>query len=347
MKPVVYIVYHHRPMCVGLFFRMAFQQAGCLTYSFGPTTEEVYGLEWPGGETIASDVVLDGQRAYDVDEVVGLGQAQGLPPPDLVVGMDQYDFIYLTGSALGKPWKGAYIAVENWNPEQASRWSQRQGFDEYHMIAHVSGSAPLPPTSEFMAFGADPFVHPLLGLKRDIYVCQIGTEYEPRPTNWNTLRAAFDSAPPCGAETYKRSLQETAHTIFGKTPTYTAMAKAYNRSMTAISASNCDFLPMRAPEAFAMGSVLLSDDQPIIRKTFGAPWPEDPAGCWVAHDTTAQDILEKVWMMVDDVNARIGIQIRALAMVAAGHWYYHRAMHVLQRAGIQTVGRMIVSGGGR
>ena len=341
--PVVYVAYHHRPMSVGLFFRMAFQQAGCRVFSMGPVTPDVYGLDWARGELIEPDVVT-GIRPYGSTEILAQAAAARLPMPDLVVMIDQYDQFFLVGNVVeAHPVHGTYVAVENWNAEQRSRYDLRQGWDEYHMISH-SDQAPLPENSEWMLFGADPFVHPFWGLVRDKLTCQIGSTYEPRPQVWNELRRILDEAPNVGTGEYSKALIESQRTIFGKCASYRAMAEAYNRSETALSSSNVDFIPMRAPEAFALGSILLSDDVSSMRRAYGAPWPENQHGIWVAHDRTPQGIIDQISMIKID---REGIRSRALAFVAGGHWYYHRAIQVLKRASLLplSLGRMTVRAG--
>ena len=65
--------------------------------------------------------------------------------------------------------------------------------------------------------------------------------------------------------------------------------------MVTLSASNCDFLPMRVFEAFAMGAILVSDDVPAVRAGCGPPWisPEQP-GLWFAHDGTVDGQIRRV-----------------------------------------------------
>lgn len=330
-------------MCVGLFFRMAFQQAGCRTYSIGPMTRDVYEKDFPARELIEPDVELDEHRGWGIESL--LSRCRNIPRPDLIVMVDQYDQFHLVGEP-SHALPAAYIAVENWNAEQRGRYETRKGWLEYHMIAH-SNEAPLPEDSEWMIFGADPFVHPFLARPRTRLVCQIGSAYEPRPSIWNFLRKFFDDAAPHSEAEYKDTLPTSERTVFGRTDNYRIMAESYNSALAAISSSNVDFVPMRAAEAFSMGSVLLSDDVSSMRRAFGAPYPEDPMGIWVAHERTAESIAERVCFLRDDQDARLGIQMRALAMVHATHLYYHRALDVLRRAKLEDarLGRPIATRG--
>ena len=134
---------------------------------------------------------------------------------------------------------------------------------------------------------------------------------------------------------YSHSLHEGTHTIFGKVFTYAGMATAYNRSLTAMSCSNVNFIPMRAAEAFAMGCVLLSDDVADMRKAFGAPHPEDSSGIWVAHDRSMQGIGDMVEYVRDMPEYERAALVRRAYNTMIEHFQYkHIAQRVLERVGL-------------
>jgi len=364
--PVVYVAYAHRPMCVGLFFNMAFRQIGCSVVSVGPFEGETcYNLPFEPGDTIRPTVDLPEYRhnpqghvekPYDIERFIDAVHGAGYKSPDLVVMIDQYDPFHLVGSTGST--KFAYVSVENWGPVYAQRAAMREGADEYYMIYHTLDAetagipmAPLPDGAEWLPFGADPFVHACLGKQRLKAVCQIGSQYQPRPAVWDTLRATLDGAAAVGEMGYARGLHESKLTVFGHVGSYREMRDAYNSSVCALSSSNVDFVPMRVPEAFAFGCVLLSDDQPSIRQAFGAPYPENPEGIWVARSSewnsrqrvaVPQGYLAEMIrdLCRSETSPVAGIRQRALAEVAEKHWYAHRARRILERAGLEGSGRM-------
>src|SRR5574337_1174922 len=351
MIPKVLLVYKHRPMCVGLFFRYAFRQAGCEVRTAGTAENEVYGhRDWIDFEAPSYPVQHD--AAYDVSQLLA-----ALPDwqPDLVVMIDQYDHFYLTG-CCDPPFLD--VSVENWNAEQHRRSKERSATKNYYMIQHDNwGREPQPPVpdgAEWMVFGADPFVHPYLNLPRTKFVCQIGSPYDPRPALWNTLRARFDGAPAWSAEQYHRDLAISERTIFGKVFHYGGMADAYNQSFTAISCSNVDFVPMRAAEAFAMGAILLSDNVPSMCAAFGNPMcqfdaegslfdavPYKSDGLWVAHTLTPESIAAAIDWLTNNREYASAIRQHALAAVYERYTYCHSARRMLDAVGLRGATRMI------
>lgn len=357
--PTILLVFHHRPMASGIFMRHAFRQAGCRVVTIGPQSTEVYGIDgWEDYEppTITSPLIKE-DEPMSCMEILALAANVGVRP-DLLVMFDQYDKFYLYGES---PIPLIWLAGENWNLEHRARADRRKADAEYYWIRHEQ-DAPSPPLAvakdgkeaEWLWFGADPFVHPRLPhIPRDKFIVQIGTHYEPRPTIWNQIRELLDGAPSVSTETYSKSVQESALTLFGRAPSYREMAEVYNRGRFAISCSTSDFVPMRICEAFAMGSVLLSDDVPSMRAAFGAPFPENPEGIWVKHDRTAQGVVEAARAAAGttyyhDVlgkpvgeTAETGIRRRATEFVYSQGLYYHHAVRICRRVGIQGIGRMV------
>ncbi len=331
MTKKILVAYHHRPMSVGIMYRRAFRQLGCEVKTIGPDENEVYGhRDWADYE--APDFPTpNNQQPMDVNEALAIAKASDFTP-DVVVAIDQYDHAYLIGSPVDGT-KFVYLAVENFDPMQRSRYDIRKADAEFHCIAH-SHPHLLPPESEWVIFGADPDLHPYLSLERTKWVCQIGSPYDPRPGVWNELRQRFDHAETLGQQNYATGLHETEHTIFGKVFNYAGMAEAYNRSLTAVSCSNCDFIPMRANEAFSMGCVLLSDDVPTMRKAFGDPYPENLDGIWVAYDRSNQDLGDKIEWLRDNPTEREALAQRALKTVRAQHMYSHTARRMLEKVGL-------------
>lgn len=336
--PNILLVYVHRAMCVGLFYRYGFRQAGCRVRTMGPSSPQVYNHDFPPEDYEPPTWEIP-SAPMDAVTLVESARAQGFNPDALVV-VDQYDPLFVTGEC-SIPW--ATVCIENFNAEQLSRYQQRKGAVEFHCISHFKDNetAP-PPDSEFLPFAFDPYIQPLLGLQRDKVVCQIGTHYQPRPAVWNGLRAALDNEGPLDPETYGGGLQETPSTLFGKVFSHAGAATAYNRSRITISASNCDFLPMRIFEAFAMGCVLVSDDQPILRKYIGQPYDEPNYGMWFAHDGTVDGIVDTV-MKVSRLPDAVWSQIVSCAFgyAASQHTYAHRAKRILTRLGLQGATRMV------
>lgn len=337
--PNVLIYATHRPMAVNLFFRYGFMQAGCRVRTMGPFERTVYGHEFPADDWELPHFPLETATPMDAAHAVELACAGGYKP-DLLVVVDQYDAGYLTGESP-IPWVN--IAVENWNPDQLDRYHQRRGALEYSMIRHTKDhNTPLPLNSEFLPFGFDPYIQPLLGLARDKKCVQIGTHYQPRPTVWNLLRQALDGAAWCGDEEYGAGLQESASTLFGKTFSYAGLANVYNRGIVTLSASNCDFLPMRVFEAMGMGAILVSDDQPIIREWCGPPSEQQNLGIWFAHDGTSEGTVRtvcEVLALSPDVIQNVATSAYIYAI--SQHTYAHRARRILQRAGLQGATRMV------
>lgn len=353
MIPKVLVTFSHRPMSAGLFFGIGMRQAGCNVLTAGPAIPEVYGYDNWGDDFRPPDIEIPNEP-MGVNSIVTMAKARGFTP-DAVLTIDQYDWLVVTGQPDGFPW--AHVAIENFNGEQAQRAELRKATAEFHCIEHHDGLPPgvrnpSPPAgSEWITFGADPFIHPNLGWQRDFWVCQIGTHYEPRPTIWNTLREYLEhpgTTDRWAPEDYNRGAFFGEHCIFGRIPNYRGMAEAYNRSLCAISCSNSDFVPMRAPEAFAMGSILLSDDVPSMVKAYGLPamrfghlGPCDSGGIWLAHDRTAEGMAAAVEWVVKNPAEASAIRTRASAFVCSGHYYYHRARQILKRLGIVGAGRMI------
>jgi spore maturation protein CgeB len=276
-------------------------------------------------------ITPNNQQPMDVNEALAIASTGGFNP-DAIVMICQYDFFYLVGSPTdGTPF--VWLAVENFDPMQRSRYDVRKADAEFHCIAH-SHPHLLPPESEWVVFGADPDLHPYLSLERTKWVCQIGSTYDPRPGVWNELRARFDFAGPLGAQNYATGLHETEHTIFGKVFNYAGMADAYNRSLCAISCSNVNFIPMRASEAFSMGCVLMSDDVLDMRKAFGDPYPENAEGIWVAYDRSTKDLGDKIEWIRDAKDEREALVQRALDTVRAKHMYSHIAHRMLEKVGL-------------
>lgn len=330
----VIVCAQQRPMNVSLFIRRGFLQLGHEVLVMGPSTPEVYGFSnWK--EYRPADIDLPNE-AVDVGHVIDLARQSGFNP-DLVTMVDQFDFIHLTGQAPPDV-KFAWLAVENWNGLQYERSLVRKADAEFYMISHDDNGRTTPPPlahdrhgrpAEWMVFGADPEIHPLLGLERDKWTCQIGSPYEPRPSLWNALRARFDQAPYMADY---NALHKSPHTIFGKVYSYAGMAEAYNRSLTALSCSNVSFVPMRASEAFAMGCVLLSDDVADMRKAFGAPYPEDPVGIWMAHDRSHEDVARKIETVRDmPFEERNNLTNRAYNTVMNRFLYRHLAERMIEK----------------
>lgn len=338
-QPRVLVCYYHRPMCVGLFYRRAFEQAGCEVRSAGPSENQVYGhSDWH--DYRPPDIELpQGQKETDVaaliDEVAA--KCDGWRP-DMVAMIDQYDFFYLIGKAPAGV-KYVHLAVENWNDLQYQRSHLRQADAEYYMICHDSnGTMPAPPFAvgaEWQVFGADPDIHPYTRpmLQRQKWVCQIGSPYEPRPTVWNFLRKKLDDADGAfSSDQYGKGLIESERTSFGRVFNYAGMADAYNDAVCALSCSNVDFIPMRAAEAFAMGNVLISDDVPSMRAAFGAPWPESPSGIWASYDRSHEALLELVTHFASGDRAdAVALTARARAAVDQRWRYRHNAENMLRR----------------
>lgn len=340
MIPTVLLCYHSRPMSAGLFFRDGFRQAGCRVLVAGPSTPRVYGKpdgtehEFPAEDFEAPTIELP-NSGVDVRQVVEQAERMG-HAIDLVTMVDQYDDFWLSGSAPpGTAF--AYVCVENFGPLYVERLNASRPDKPYYMIAHAE-AVPFPRADfSWLPFGFDPFIHPLLPtVARTKAAVQIGTAYEPRPTVWNYLRAKFDDAPPCSQGEYLSGLAESASTLFGRTPSYRDMAVACNQAFTALSSSNCDFSPMRTCEAYAMGSVLVSDDVPTIRAVLGPPLSE--GGFWVAHDRTPEGHYRAV---CQGVEAHSDIIDRGIAHVYRRHTYKHRAERILADLGIQGACRMI------
>lgn len=332
MIPKVLLTYVHRPMCVGLFYKMAFRQAGCEVMTCGPALPEVYGFDNWGDDYMPPSFELPNEPVA-VATVLAEARARGFNP-DAVVTCDQYDHLVIVGDAPDNiPW--AHVCVENFDTVQFGRSMDRRGASEFYMISH-SDIAPLPKDAVWLPFGFDPWIHPYLGLKRDKLVCQIGSPYEPRPSVWNHLRSVFDTAPPWRDDQYHGGLAESARTIFGRVPNYRGMAESYNRSMTALSCSNVPFQPMRVFEAMAMGAILCSDDVGPIRACAGPPASE--GGFWVAHDTTPQGHEAAVRYAVEHYDE---LADRALAYAYKGHTYAHRARQILERVGLKGACRMV------
>lgn len=351
MIPKVLLAHVSRPMCAGLFWRDAFRQAGCEVRTIGPSIPHVYGKPSGGDHTfpdedfVPPDYELMEVRPHDAEAMACIDPDWH---PDLVVCIDQYDSFYLTGKTTAA--KFAYVAIENWNVEQYTRYGQRKADAEFYMIAH-SNEAPVPEGSEWMVFGADPFIHPCLNpfAPRPKLVCQIGSAYDPRSQVWNALRRYFDDADPVEQPAYLETVFETNRTIFGRIPSYRGMAEAYNSALCALSSSNVDFIPMRCSEAFAMGCVLLSDDVPAMRKAFGAPYAsyvaghvnvENANGIWIAHDRSAQSMASCIDFAAENAIPIDALRRRAYTAVFTEHLYYHRARRILDKVGIRGACRM-------
>ncbi len=332
--PDVLIAYHSRPMNAGLMFREGFRQAGCYVTVAGPNSPQVYGLGDGSGrehtfddcDFVPTDVTLPNEPTQVVDLIRAL-DAANRPHPDLIVLIDQYDPFYLYGDTLGIPM--AVVTVENWGEEYAQRAAMQQCQWRYWMISH-SRTIPLPDNSEWMPFGFDPNIHPYWAdVERDKWVIQIGTAYEPRPYVWNYLRSQVDGAESWTPVQYLQRCAESARTLFGRIPSYRGMALAHNRAKVALSSSNCDFSPMRTCEAYGMGCILASDDQPAIRAVLGPPISE--GGLWAKHDATPKGHLRAVHEAVEAYDSIID---RGMAHVMRHHTYKARAERILKRAGL-------------
>lgn len=339
MIPKVLLSFYSRPMSAGIMFRDGFRQAGCKVMVAGPCDDEVYGIRgWPD-DYMPTDIPL-GVEPINVNIVVNEARARGFDP-DVVVCIDQFDFNYLVGQSDSVPF--VYVAIEDFNPLQRERYEQRTGAVEYHMIGHGFPHL-VPPESEWLAFGFDFSQHACgpVGV-RDKIVCQIGSPYEPRPSNWNFLRAAFDGAhaPPAPLEMYRLRAVESPSTVFGRADSYALMREVYQRSWFALSASNCEFLPMRVPEALGFGCVLVSDDVKPVRAVMGDPWPANPDGCWVVHDRTSEGMLHAIKSVLDCDGAKEAMQQRAIVRGYSGQSYFHRAQQILKRVGLSGAGRLV------
>lgn len=355
MIPKILVSYVHRPMCVGLFFKCAFRQAGADVRSVGPSLPQVYGHTFPESDYMAPDYEVAESRPVEITNIesyVALAQRPHDWAPDAIVWIDQYDE-YVPVGQPSVPW--AHVAVENWNVQQAARAGARSGAVEYYMISHDSNGTETPPVvpngATFLPFGFDPFIHPIerpLTAPRSKVVCQIGSAYDPRPQVWDSCRAWLDQEPPLGAEPYRHGLMTSARTAFGRAPSYRAFARVYNDSYLALSCSNVDFIPMRVPEAMGMGCVLVSDDVPSIRKVFGPPWATcvngsieavNPRGTWLSYDRSPNSlkaIVEGVARGIerDEAANLLELRERALAQVYAEHTYCHRARQILADLGL-------------
>lgn len=349
--PRVLLSYVHRPMCVGLFFRAAFRQAGVDVRSIGPDCPEVYNTHFVDGDYAPPDWPVLDSSPRQVAGIEAAAQQDGWVP-DAVVWVDQYD-PYIAIGRPTCPW--AHIAVENWNEEQARRAHGREGAHEYYMIHHDTFGTVVPPAlpdgATFLPFGFDPFIHPLerpLETPRGLLVCQIGTAYEPRPTVWDHCRQWVDGVGPLGKSTYDTGLAVSTRTAFGRTPSYRTFAKVYNDALLALSCSNVDFLPMRAPEAMGMGCLLVSDDVPTLRAVYGPPWVQcvhgtidtvNPRGTWLAYDRSMESLHEVLdwaqWSLDHDAGTPIvAARTRAVAQAYSGHTYAHRARQILNDLGL-------------
>jgi len=343
--PKVVVAYFHRPMCVGLFFRHAFAQAGTRVLSAGPFTPTVYEHKFPAEDWDPPDIVLPNQPVAWIEFERRLA-LDGIRP-DLVVMVDQYDAFTVYGS----PPPGvrfAHVAVENFDAIQRMRYEQRANAHEYYMIAHSDAVKFLPPGAQWLPFGADPFIHRALSLDeahREKLICQIGREYAPRPQWWNYLRRELDGEPEVRADVFHEAGPiETASTIFGHAPSYRQTIDAYNRSLVALSRSTVDFIPMRVPEAFGYGTLLLSDDVPALRKLFGPPYQEAPnTALWFAYDGSVEDCLWQLRYVRElPVTERARVRMRAYATVMTQHLYYHRALKILEDVGIKGADRLVI-----
>lgn len=337
--PNVLLCHRGSPMNAGLFFRYAFRQAGCCVRTMGPVEETVYGHRFPSDDWELPDFLLASSETMEAARAVELAAAGGFKP-DLLVMCDQYDAFFVTGES---PIPFVWIAVENWNQDQLDRYGMRKGALEYHMIRHTKDhNTPLPEGSEFLPFGFDPYIQPLLGLHRDKKCVQVGTHYQPRPYVWNLLRQALDGANARGDQEYGDGLVESESTLFGKTFSYAGMANVYNRGVVTLSASNCDFLPMRVFEAMGMGAILVSDDQPVIREWCGPPSVAPDLGIWFAHDGSPEGIVRTVQEVLA-LQPEVIQHIASLAYTYAvsRHTYAHRARRILTRVGMQGATRMV------
>lgn len=346
--PRVLLAYHIRPMTAGRMFQEAFRQAGCETRVIGPHTQTCYGYteagqhrehEFPASDWLLPDIEVEKgphqvSQPHDVMDLLRFMRVEGWAP-DLVVFIDQLDMFHLVGEA-DIPFVA--VCVENWGELYAQRYTQQRLAAHFHMIAHQHDCAPppLPPESEWMAFGFDPQIHRFMPtVVRDKWAVQIGTGYTPRPQVWNHLRAAFDGAPPHSDEEYLRGCAESDHTIFGRLPSYREMAVAHNRARVALSSSNCDFSPMRTCEAYGMGCILASDDVKAIRDVLGPPSSE--GGFWIAHDRSPEGHETAVREGVARYDELID---RGMAHVFRKHTYRNRAERILAKVGIEGAFRL-------
>lgn len=344
--PRVLLAHVSRPMCAGLFFDSAFRQAGCEVRVIGPAFTTTYGK--PDGTEHTFDPtdylpphyevphapVGQHHDPHDVAAVLARVRADGFEP-DLVVMLDQYDAFHLVGEA-DVPFVS--VCVENWGDFYAARTANQKLDAHFHMIAHQHqcNPPPLPEGSEWMAFGFDPQIHRYMPeVPRDKWAVQIGTAYQPRPAVWNHLRAAFDGAQPWDDGSYLSACAESEHTIFGRLPSYRAMAVAHNRARVALSSSNCDFSPMRTCEAYAMGCLLASDDVPAIRAVLGPPSSE--GGFWIAHDRSAEGHAVAVREGVERYDELID---RGMAHCMRHHTYRNRAERILAKVGLEGAFRL-------
>lgn len=352
------IVYHHRPMCAGLFVAEGFRQAGCEVRSAGPGTPHVYGRPRHGGQEHtfepgdyrAPDYAMPnvGVSMDALRERCRLSQWE----PDLVVQIDQMDDFHLIGEWDGTP--TANIMVENWGPFYAQRYTEAHYDAWYYQIHHLAevqsgqrAAIPFPREDfEWMPFGFDPQQHRLMPeVERTRAVVQIGSPYEPRPFIWNYLRMVFDDAPPLQPEDYAEETHRSAQTVFGRAPSYRANAIAHNAARCALSSSAqhqdavrgivTDFSPMRTCEAYAMGCVFVSDDVPAIRGVLGPPASE--GGFWVAHDRTPEGYRRAVIEANEGYDDFIR---RGFLHVYAHHTYRARAETILRRFGLQGLFRL-------
>jgi len=194
---------------------------------------------------------------------------------------------------------------------------------------------------QWLPFAADPFVHADLNLKRDKLVCQIGSPYPPRPLHWDIIRHLLDGGEMVRVpdHDYRSRVVESPSTFFGRATTLQQAAEVYSRSQFTISSSNVDFVPMRSPEAFALGTVLLSDDVPSMREAFGAPYPGNLDGIWVAHDRTPDGIVYAMQSLKQEEIE--GIRTRAKLAVYREHLYYHKAKRILEAHGLAGACRTV------
>lgn len=344
--PRVLVCYLHRPTCVGLNVANGFRLAGALVRTAGPFSPHAWGHVSAEADIVRPTYTLE-DREYAIKELVELTEADGFRV-DVIVAVDANDDFHVSGA----PWQGepkfVHIASENWDDRALSRYQARLADLEFWCIRHwqdgkIEGAVTvvrprtepqpaLPERVQHFVWAADIVQRPFLPLRRDKWVSQIGVPYDPRPTVWNHLRAAFDGAPGLTSDQYNIAGEpfETEHTIFGVARTNATMANVYARSEIVLSSSNQDFVPNRVADAFATGAVLLSDDTPSLREDFGPPWPESAGGIWVAHDKTPEMIEATVRRLIGEDRMHMeGVRLRAFAAAHSQHTFTHRARDIM------------------
>jgi len=355
--PRVLLCYVHRPVSPAPQIKSGFRMAGCDVRSAGPAAPIAWGRECHVDDYDPPYYELP-DIEMQLDDLIEICEADNWIP-DVVVMVDLYDTFYL----VGEPPPGvkfAWIAIENWEGLQQQRFEMRRADAEYHCVNHneeaifenrqivgirvKSDDKPSPPeNSKWFPFAVDIPTRPFLTLTRDKKICQFGVPYDPRPDIWNELRDRLDNAPPVPREKWEEMLGAVASesTIFGFARRHREAAAILGVSETTLCFANGNYIPNRVPDAFATGAVLIMDDNEVMRKAFGAPWPENDLGLWATHERTTDSIVETLGKLLAERSIIESIRLRAFANCMAQHTYMHRAHMVLSDLEICPAYRLV------